>query len=72
MMSTFSNPQPAPDSDVDGEALVERLRGLPEAEAVRCYAGLSSRWQWFVRQRLTGLRRAALIAHHATAIAGCK
>ncbi len=59
-------------NDAEGDALVERLRTLPEADAVRYYAALPSRWQWFVRQRLTGVRRSALIVHHATSIAGCK
>lgn len=62
---------PAAD-EVAAQALMERLRTLPEADAVRCYAGLSARWQWIARQRLTGGRRTALIVHHATAIAGCR
>ncbi len=62
----------APDADSEADTLIERLRTLPEPDALRCYAGLSARWQWVARQRLTGMRRAALIVHHATAIAGCK
>jgi hypothetical protein len=72
MPALLSNPHAPTRSDASGDALVERLRTLPEADAVRYYAALPSRWQWFVRQRLTGVRRSALIVHHATSIIGCK
>jgi hypothetical protein len=72
MSALYAKPADLPGDVAEGDALIERLRVLPEADAVRCYASLSARWQWFVRQRLTGVRRTALIVHHATAIAGCK
>jgi hypothetical protein len=56
----------------DDDALIERLRALPEPEALRCYTQLTPRLQWIVRQRMTGSRRTALIVHHAVSIAHCK
>lgn len=72
MPSSYLNLQAHTAGDAEAGALIQRLRTLPEAEALRCYAGLSTHWQWFVRRHLTGVRRSALIMHHATQIAGCK
>ena len=65
--------QPPPlDAGSEGDALIERIRTLPEPEALRCYAGLSPGLQWIARQRATGPRRTALSVFHAISIANCK
>lgn len=58
-------------ADADS-AMIEQIKTLPEPEALLAYAAMSSRLQWLTRQRTSGPRRAALIEHHAFAIANCR
>jgi hypothetical protein len=71
-MSTTQDERPASiaEPNPEGDALIERIHTLPEAEALRCYARLTPRWQWIARQRTTGPRRTALIMHHIASIMG--
>jgi len=65
-MSTSEIPQtPVAPIDADPDALIERLSLLPERESLEFYSQLSPKLQWLARQRTTGKRRKALIAHHA-------
>jgi hypothetical protein len=59
-------------SDPDSDSLVDRLRELPELQALEFYSQLSPRLQWLARQRTTGQRQAALIAHHLLTAGGCR
>jgi hypothetical protein len=60
-----------PDVKVDIDAALERVRMLPETEALEFYSQLSSRQQWLVRLRATGRRREAMIIYHAVNIGPC-
>jgi len=55
---------PTKNSTVDGDALIEQLRLLPEPEALALYSDLTPKLKWLARQRTTGQRRQAIIAHH--------
>jgi len=55
---------PTNDTTVDPDALIEQVRMLPEAEALDFYGRLTPRLQWLARQRTTGRRLHAIIAHH--------
>jgi hypothetical protein len=50
--------------DPDADTLIDRVRELPEPQALEFYSQLPPRLQWLARQRTTGQRRKALIAHH--------
>jgi hypothetical protein len=60
-----------PDVKVDIDAALERVRMLPETEALEFYSQLSSRQQWLVRLRATGRRREAMIIYHVVNIGPC-
>ncbi|MGA2564052.1 MAG: hypothetical protein ABSF96_10870 [Steroidobacteraceae bacterium] len=60
-----------PDVNADIDAALERVRVLPETEALEFYSQLSSRQQWLVRLRATGRRREAMIIYHAVNIGPC-
>jgi hypothetical protein len=55
---------PTNDTTVEGDALIEQLRVLPEPAALALYSDLTPRLKWLARQRTTGRRREAIIAHH--------
>jgi hypothetical protein len=50
--------------DADLDQVIDRLRELPEPQALEFYSQLAPKLQWLARQKLTGKRRTALIAHH--------
>lgn len=58
--------------DADIDALIERLRVLPESKALEVYSQLSPKQQWLARQRTTGKLRLALIAYHAITWGRCR
>jgi hypothetical protein len=61
-----------PDVKADIDALLERVRMLPEAEALEFYSQLSPKLQWLVRQKATGQRRDAVMVYHAVTIGPCR
>jgi hypothetical protein len=72
-MSTNKNPETrATQIDTDIDAVIERLRVLPEPESLEFYSQLSPKLQWLARQRTTGQRRQALIAYHAITLSRCR
>jgi hypothetical protein len=50
--------------DAEIDHVLDRLRELPEPQALEFYNQLGPRLQWLARLRTTGRRRQALIAHH--------
>lgn len=67
-MKGSAGQSPTSNVNVDVEVLLERVRMLPETEALELYSQLSPKLQWLVRQRASGQRREALIVHHALTI----
>jgi hypothetical protein len=58
--------------DPDADELIDLLRQLPEPQALEFYSQLAPRLQWLARQKMTGQRRAALIAHHVITAGRCR
>jgi hypothetical protein len=56
----------------ESDGLIDRLAELPEPQALEFYSQLSPRLQWLARQRTTGQRRKALIAHHVITAGRCR